>query len=119
MTRKLIGSLAMSCADEKTLYKTAMNSSRWAVVMIATGLVGCETTHNIGRTLTAPVRYVLNEPEPTAAANTSDVTNPGQPVAVRSPTPKPRVASRKSTQVSANAPSQVGASKPPAKSSSS
>jgi LysM repeat protein len=80
--------------------------------MIATCLVGCETAHDIGRTLTAPVRYVLNEPEPTAAANTSDVTNPGQPVVVPSPKPRARVASRKSNQPSANTPSRVGASKP-------
>lgn len=92
-----------------------MKSSRWAIVTFTICLVGCETAHNIGRTLTAPARYVLNEPEPTAAANTSDVTNPGQPVAVPSSTPRPRVASRKSKQPSANAPSRVAASKLSAK----
>jgi hypothetical protein len=96
-----------------------MNSIHWAMVMITTCLVGCETAHNIGRTLTAPVRYVLNEPEPTAAANTSDVTNPGRPVVVPSPTPRPRVASRKSKQSAANAPSQGTASKTSTKTSAS
>ena len=92
-----------------------MSSGRWAIVIIATCLIGCETAHNIGRTLTAPVRYVVNEPEPTPAASTSDVTNPGRPVAV--PKATPRSASRKSKQQSANAPSQVAANKPSAKSS--
>jgi hypothetical protein len=96
------------------LYKTAMSSSRWAIVMIATCLIGCETAHHIGRTLTAPVRYVI-KPEPTLAASTSDVTNPGRPVAV--PTATPRSASRRSKQQSANAPSRVAANKPSAKSS--
>jgi hypothetical protein len=97
------------------LYKTAMSLSRWAIVIIATCLIGCETAHNIGRTLTAPVRYVINEPEPTAAASASDVTNPGRPVAV--PTATPRSASRKSKPQSASAPSRVTATKPSAKSS--
>ena len=99
------------------LYKAAMNLFHWAIAMIAICLVGCETAHDIGRTLTAPERYVLNKLEPTAPANTSDVTNPGRPVAVPSPTPQPRVASRTSKQPSTNAPSRVAANKPPAKSS--
>ena len=72
-----------------------MNCNRWAIALIATCAVSCETAHEIGRTITAPVRYVLNEPEPAPATNTSDVTNPGQPVAVPSPTPTPRADSRK------------------------
>ena len=94
-----------------------MKLSSWAIVAITIGLIGCETAHNIGRTLTAPVRYVLNEPESTPSANVSDVTNPGHPVVAPSPTPKPRVASRKSKQPSANAPSRIVANKPSAKSS--
>jgi hypothetical protein len=102
---------------KRDLYKAAMNLFHRAIAMIAICLVGCETANNIGRTLTAPERYVLNKMEPTAPANTSDVTNPGRPVAVPSPTPQPRVASRTSKQPSANAPSRVAANKPPAKSS--
>ena len=92
-----------------------MKLSSWAIVAITIGLLGCETAHNVGRTLTAPVRYVFNEPEPAPAANTSDVRNPGQPVATPSPTTRPRVASRKSKQQSASAPSQVATNKPSVK----
>jgi hypothetical protein len=92
-----------------------MKSSGWAIAAISIVLVGCETAHNIGHTLTAPVRHVLNEPEPAPAANTSDVTNPGQPVTVPSPTATPRVASRKSKQPSASGPPRVSAKKPSAK----
>ncbi len=81
-----------------------MKLSCCAIVALAIGLLGCETAHNIGRTLTAPVRYVFNEPEPTPAANASDVTNPGQPVAAR-----------KSTQQSASAPSRAAGSNPSVK----
>jgi hypothetical protein len=84
-----------------------MNWSRLAVLVIAISLVGC----GIGRVITAPVRYVFREPEPTPAPNTSDVTNPGQPVAVPSPTPRP--GSRKtnrSTAGSKTKPSPTGAS---------
>ena len=85
----------------------------WAIALIASSLVGC----GIGRVITAPARYVFGEPEPAAATNASDVSNPGQPVAIPSPTGTPRIASRKSKQTSASAPSRVAASKPLAKSS--
>jgi len=81
-----------------------MKLSCCAIVALAIGLLGCETAHNVGRTLTAPVRYDFNEPEPTPAANASDVTNPGQPVAAR-----------KSTQQSAGAPSRAAGSNPSVK----
>jgi len=81
-----------------------MKLSCCAIVALAIGLLGCETAHNVGRTLTAPVRYVFNEPEPTPTANASDVTNPGQPVAAR-----------KSTQQSASAPSRAAGSNPSVK----
>ena len=81
-----------------------MKLSCCAIVALAIGLLGCETAHNVGRTLTAPVRYVFNEPEPTPTANTSDVTNSGQPVAAR-----------KSTQQSASAPSRAAGSNPSVK----
>jgi len=97
----------MCCAEGKTSYKTAMNWRCWAIALIASGLVGC----GIGRVITAPVRYVFHEPEPAPATNTSDVTNPGQPVAIPSPTATPRAASRKST----HATSRVAANKPTAK----
>jgi len=90
-----------------------MNCRCWAIALIASGLVGC----GIGRVVTAPVRYVFGEREPAPATTTSDVTNPGQPVAVPSPTAKPRAASRKSKQPSTNAPSRLVANKPSAKSS--
>ncbi len=76
-----------------------MKLSCCAIVALAIGLLGCETAHNVGHTLTAPVRYVFNEPERTPAANASDVTNPGQPVAAR-----------KSMQQSASAPSRAAGS---------
>lgn len=89
-----------------------MNWRCWASALIASSLVGCE----IGRVVTAPVRYVFGEREPApATTNASDVTKPGQPVAIPSPTATPRVVSRKSKQTSASAPSRVAASKPSAK----
>src|SRR5437016_2825263 len=102
----------MCCANEKTSYKTAMNCSRWVIALIATCAVSCETAHEIGRAITAPARYVLNEPEPAAATNTSDVTNPGQPVAVPSPTPTPRAAARKSTHAGSRVAANKSAPKP-------
>jgi len=92
-----------------------MKLSSWAIVALTIGLIGCETAHNVGRTLTAPVRYVFHEPEPTPTANTSDVTNPGRPVATPAPTARPGVASRKSEQQSASAPSRVAGNKPSVK----
>jgi len=104
------------CVDKKSSYKSAMRSSSWAIpailiALIASSLVGC----GIGRALTAPVRHVFNGPESTPPANTSDVTNPGQPVAVPSPTARPRVVSRKSKQTSASSSPRVTANKPSAK----
>jgi hypothetical protein len=95
----------MCCAKEKTSYKTAMNWRCWAIALIASSLVGC----GIGRVITAPVRYVFNKPEPAPATNTSDVTNPGQPVTIPSPTP--RVASRKSSRST----SRIAGNQSPAK----
>jgi len=92
-----------------------MKLSSWALVALAIGLLGCETAHNVGRTLTAPVRYVFHEPEPLPTANTYDVTNPGRPVATPSPTARPGVAARKSMQQSAGAPSGAGGNKPSVK----
>jgi hypothetical protein len=45
------------------------------------------------------------------------VSNPGRPVAIPSPTAKPKVVSRKSTQTLASAPSRVAANKASARSS--
>jgi hypothetical protein len=75
-----------------------------AIMLIGNCLVGC----GIGRTITAPVRYVLNEPEPTPAANTSDVTRPGQPVAVPAPTSTPRGVSHKLSQSTSATPRVAG-----------
>jgi hypothetical protein len=49
------------------------------------------------------VRHVFGGHESTSPSNASDVTNPGTPVAVPSPTPTPRVASRKSGRSTASA----------------
>jgi LysM repeat protein len=98
----------MCCAKEKTSYKTAMNWRCWAIALIASGLLGC----GFGRA----VSHVFGEREPApATTNASDVTNPGQPVTIPSPTATPKVASRKSKQTSASASSRVAASKPSAK----
>ena len=91
--------------NKSGLYKSAMMARTLAIALIASGLVGC----GIGRVVTAPVRYVFHEPESSPATNTSDVTNPGRPVAVPSPTATPRPASRKSGSTSAA--SRVAASK--------
>ena len=85
------------------LYKSTMMARTFALALIAAGLVGC----GIGRIVTAPVRYVFGGSEP--EINSSDVTKPGQPVAVPSPTPTPRIASRKTT--STRATSRVAANK--------
>ena len=85
-----------------------MKWSSCAVGLAAMSLVGC----GIGRVITEPVRYVFGEPEPASATSTSDVTNPGQPVAVPSPTSTPRVASRKSNRPSNQSASRVASSKP-------
>ena len=114
--RKSIALSVMCCVDEKSSYRGAMKPSGCAIAMISMVLTSCETAHNIGRALTAPVRYVFNEPEP-APANTSDVTNPGQPVVIPTPTATPRVASRKSKQASASTSSRTAAKKPSAKAS--
>src|SRR5262249_30630912 len=84
--------------------KSAMKWRPWAIGLIALSLVGC----GIGRVVTAPVRYVFNEPEPTPVRNTSDVTNPGRPLPPPSPTP--RSGSRTSAQRSASAVPRPGSS---------
>ena len=80
-----------------------------AIGLIAMSLIGC----GIGRVITAPVRSVFGEREPAPAASTSDVTNPGQPVAVPSPTPTMRTASRKSSRTLPRATPRVASNKPP------
>lgn len=83
---------------------------KWATrvaALFAIALAGC----GIGRVVTAPVRYVFNEPEQSPAPNTSDVTNPGRPVAVLSPTPRPRPVSRKTTPSSAQTTSRVASTR--------
>jgi hypothetical protein len=84
-----------------------MKLGSWMIALIALGLTGC----GIGRAITAPVRYVFSGPEPTPVPNASDVTNPGRPLPVPSPTPR-QVASRKTAQRSASATPRPAASKP-------
>jgi hypothetical protein len=98
---------------ERRRIETAMNWRCLAMALIASALVGC----GIGRVITAPARYVFGEPEPAATTSASDVSNPGRPVAIPSPTAKPKVVSRKSTQTLASAPSRVAANKASARSS--
>ena len=87
-----------------------MNWGRLAIAMFALSLVGC----GIGRVVTAPVRYVFHEPEPAPAPNSSDVTHPGEPVAVATPTPTARVASRKTAGKSTSKTKMVTVSPSPA-----
>jgi hypothetical protein len=68
----------------------------WALGLIAISLAAC----GVGRVVTAPVRYVFHEPEPTPVPNNSDVTNPGRPLPPASPTP--RVNSRTTAHRSAS-----------------
>ncbi|HEX4638953.1 MAG TPA: hypothetical protein VH170_05645 [Chthoniobacterales bacterium] len=81
---------------------------KWAIraaALFSIALAGC----GIGRVVTAPVRYVFHEPEPSPAQNTSDVTNPARPVVA--PTPVQRTASRKTTRASAPTTPRVANSK--------
>ena len=103
---------ALVALKESRLIKNAVNWASWTIALIAVALVGC----GIGRVVTEPVRYVFSGPEPTPSANTSDVTHPGRPVAVPSPTP--RTASRKSSQSPTQAPPRVATSKSAPSSSS-
>ncbi|SRR5216683_2621407 len=96
-----------------------MNWSRWAFALMATGLVGCETAHEVTRAVTAPVRHVFNEPESPPVGNASDVTNPGQPVPVASPSATPRAAARQSSRASASTTPRVASNKSKAKPSAS
>ena len=84
-----------------------MNWRPLAATVFAVALVGC----GIGRVITSPVRHVFHEPESTPATNASDVTNPGQPVAVPSPTPAAHVASRKGSRSTASATPRTAGSK--------
>jgi len=68
--------------------------------VIVPALLGCGIT----RVVTDPVRHFISDPEPTPGQNTSDVTNPGHPVAVPTPTAAARTATRKSNRPSATAP---------------
>jgi hypothetical protein len=86
-----------------------MNWVRLVIAIAALSLIGC----GIGRVVTAPVRYVFHEPEPAPAPNSSDVTNPGEPVRT-TPTPSPRAASRKSAGKPATKTKMVGVSPSPA-----
>ena len=79
-----------------------------AIGLIAMSLIGC----GIGHVITAPVRYVFGERESAPAASRSDVTNPGQPVAVPSPTSTPRAASRKLNRPSTQSAPRVASNKP-------
>ncbi len=93
---------------KRVCINTAMKLGRLAVALVALGLTGC----GIGRTITAPVRYVFSGPEQTPAPSASDVTNPGRPLPPPpSPTPR-KVASGKSAQGSASATPRPAETKP-------
>ena len=84
-----------------------MNWRPLAAIIVAVALAGC----GIGRVVTAPVRYIFHESEPSPAPNASDVTNPGRPVAVPSPTPTPRAGNRKSSRSTASPTPRTAGSK--------
>src|SRR5437016_11225914 len=98
---------------EMNLYKPSMKPLGCAVLLAAISLVGCGAADHIGHAITAPVRYVFNEPEPAPIPNASDVTHPGRPVPVTSPTP--RLANRRSSSGS----HRTSSSATPAKAASS
>jgi hypothetical protein len=86
------------------------SASNAVLVAIAMSAAGC----GISKVVTAPVHYLFGPPEPaTTHNNVSDVSHPGRPVPVPSPTP--RAASRKSAQ----RPSTAAAKPSPAKKSAS
>lgn len=60
------------------------------IAIVSLDLTGC-------RVITTPVHYLFGSPEPPPAPNT-DVTHPGRPLSVASPTPNRRVTSRSSNQ---------------------
>jgi hypothetical protein len=104
----------MSVALQETnLYKPSMKLLGGAIFLAAISLIGCGTANQIGHAITSPVRYVLNEPEPAPIPNPSDVTNPGRPLPVTSPTP--HLASRRSSSGS----HRTSSSATPAKAASS
>lgn len=84
-----------------------MKFGLWAIALIALGFTGC----GIGRTITAPVRYVFSGPEPTPTPNESDVANPGRTLPPATPTPR-KVTSHKAAQRSTSPTPRPGASKP-------
>lgn len=86
-----------------------LRSANALLVVAAMSVSGCGIT----KVVTVPVNYLFGPPEPATTHNTSDVSHPGRPLPVPSPTP--RAASRKSSQGSSTA-----ATKPsPAKKSTS
>ena len=84
-----------------------MKRASCASVLLAIALAGC----GIGRVVTAPVRYVVHQPEPGSSANNSDVTTPGRPVAAPSSRPVERTATPKTTGSQAQASPRVTANK--------
>jgi len=105
-----------------------MKRTMRVVLLLPVLLAGCRATHDAVVTsyhvATAPVRFVYRHtvggedetppPPPTAPpTTTSDVANPGQPVAVATPTPARRWAGSSTTRSKT-----TSASKPPVSSSS-
>ena len=110
----LIVSSPICCVKENPTYKNAMNWRPLAIGLVASialDLTGC----GFGRAISAPVRYVFSSPEPTPAPNASDVSNPGRPVPVSSPTPRETV--RTSAQRPASTTSNTATKSPTKKSS--
>ena len=94
-----------------------MKRAARVIVLIGFAVAGCDTAHNVAvssyHAVTAPVRYVsrrADEPSRETTANTSDVANPGQPVPATSPTPQPRIATRRSGDVAPTATPRAGSS---------
>ena len=94
-----------------------MKRAARVIVLIGVAMAGCDTAHNVAvssyHAVTAPARYVsghADEPSRETTANTSDVANPGQPMPAASPTPQPRIATRRSEDAAPTATPRAGLS---------
>jgi hypothetical protein len=92
---------AISVAFRKRrLYRWRMRPPACWIVLLAMAFTGCTPAHKVVRAVTAPVRYVFNEPPPENPA-ASDVTTSGHPVAAR--TPRSDAAARPSSETASSA----------------
>ena len=106
----------------RNVYKLrAMSSSTRLLVLICLAVTGCGTAKKVAvtsfRVVDAPARYVRDRIDPpvtttTTTVETTDVVNPGHPIAA--PTPRPRVtATKRSGSSTASSPSRPSTSGTP------